>query len=661
MADFLTDDDRLLAAWQSARDEAAFHALCARHVPLVAGTCRRLGAADADEATQAVFLILARRAGSVDGRLLAGWLTLTARRVVAQQRRAAERRQRHEQEAAMELARHQPIDVPDAAWGEVRPHLDAALASLSPKRREAILRFYLQGGSQADIAAQLGCSVEAVKTRVHEGLAQLRAFFARRGSALGLTALAAGLAAESAAAEPALAAACTQTILAPASALGAATLATGVTTAMTIKTAAFGFAVIILGGSCTLAGVLAAADAPPAVVVVPVEPQTSASLSPASDASANAALDWWRAIDCMPDDTHLIWKLAEKPDSALPDPVADDLFSKVTPSLDLLAQGASDPYCDWGLDLELEVFQASMPYAMKMRKLIRLGALRARWQAARGNGTAAVDDLSVCLRAGRLYAGRHAILMDKMLGFHCENMAMHAAGAIAPRLDAAQRRRFTTIINDLPAATSLAVIVDNECNLWRAFVRQLQALPLADRAKFFNQLGFDHLKFPKDELKLTDAYLQRSIDQIPIELERFKARLQLPIAERLKALEPTSATGEYLRLFTLASVEVFARGSIRTLIRLEQLRAALAYLDRGDAGLGAYPDPLTGQPFRLEKTDTGFRLLVDIPGDEKPQVLIVGEPTRAAIPDTLPAETPDPLPAETPDPPPEDQGQGSGF
>jgi hypothetical protein len=67
MTDQPTNDQCLLQAWQARGDELAFHALCQRHAALVAAGCQRLGSPDADEAAQAVFMLLARQAGSVDG------------------------------------------------------------------------------------------------------------------------------------------------------------------------------------------------------------------------------------------------------------------------------------------------------------------------------------------------------------------------------------------------------------------------------------------------------------------------------------------------------------------------------------------------------------------------------------------------------------------
>ncbi len=227
-------DRALLNAWRQHRDQESFRTLCQRHAGLVLAACRRLRSPDADEAAQAVFIMLARKPQSVaDPDRLAGWLLGTARGVVANQQRAARRRQRYEQEAAMEAERNQATHSTD--WSDARPLLDEALSRLSPARREAVARFYLEGKPQAVVAAELGCSVEAVKNRIHEGLEQLRAVFAKRGVALGAAALASGLASEAAAVEPAVGLACSQAALFPAG--PSAALAHGVQTAMFIKSA----------------------------------------------------------------------------------------------------------------------------------------------------------------------------------------------------------------------------------------------------------------------------------------------------------------------------------------------------------------------------------------------------------------------------------------
>lgn len=260
----------LFVTWRRRRDEASFRALCERHAPVVHAACVRLGAPDADEAAQAVFIVLAQRPEAVgDPTRLVGWLLGIARRVVANQRRGEERRRQHEQEAAMEHARQRATEA-DPAWAAARPLLDEALASLSPARREAMVRFYLEGRPQAVVARELGCSVDAVKTRVHESLALMRRWFARRGVTLGLTALATGLASEASAANPALVIACTQAGMAPTAAPAAAALAKGVAPVMTLSlTTATTAAAVVVGSSLVAALVLGGDRKPAAPVLAP--------------------------------------------------------------------------------------------------------------------------------------------------------------------------------------------------------------------------------------------------------------------------------------------------------------------------------------------------------------------------------------------------------
>lgn len=634
-------DGALLTAWSAVGDEAAFRQLCDRHAALVAASCRRQGSPDTDEAAQAVFLILARRAGSLTGTGLAGWLHGTARRVVAHQRRAAARRRSHEQEAAVEFERQQSAAAPEPLWADARQHLDEALASLSAGRREAVLRFHLQGKSQAEVAAELGCSTDAVKTRVHEGLERLRSFFARRGVALGASAVAAGLASECAAAEPALAAACAQSVLVPASAPGATALATGVATAMLIKSTALAVAGVILVGSCLSAALVMSAEPPPPV------PAPATVVAASLDPSANAALDWWRAIVSLPNDSDPIWKLAEVPGSSLPDPIVDRMFSGSIQSLRLLTLGAANPYCAWGVDGQ-EGAGAPLPYSHRMRSLVRLIILRARWHAQRGEKTEAVDDLLTALRTARLFSGRQPVLIDVLIGFACERLAIDVAGRIALQLDTAQRQRLLAALPQLPAGSTAADALDAELGMAHCVIGRMLAMPVEQRVLNWSGLSDQFSKPGELETKAvaamtTDASLKSCLDAYGVEIARWRALLRRPPGERLRK-ESLFTTGEraphplidvLTPAWTLASTS-----EVRVLLLREQLLAALDYLDRGEPALADHLDVLTGKPFRFEKTATGFRLLADIPEEKQGATLVVGEspPTAPAAPAAAPTD-----------------------
>jgi RNA polymerase sigma factor (sigma-70 family) len=182
----LSDAD-LLRRFLAGRDEAAFAALVARHGPLVLGVCRRaLGDAHAaEDAFQATFLLLARRAARLRSPdALAGWLHGTARRVARQLRRGDDRRRRREQ-------RHTPPAAPpaDVTWRELRRLLDAELARLPAAYREPLILCYLEGLTQAEAARRLGCGLAVLRGRLERGRQALRKRLEKRGLPLAATLL----------------------------------------------------------------------------------------------------------------------------------------------------------------------------------------------------------------------------------------------------------------------------------------------------------------------------------------------------------------------------------------------------------------------------------------------------------------------------------------
>lgn len=206
------DDRQDIMAWSRTRDEAAFARIVQRHIRMIRAVCeRRLGhGMDADEAAQAVFVVLARRADGIrDPDRLGPWLYGTALRVCQASQRSMRRRAQHEREAATVLAEQRSRDGGNGTdWSRIRPHLDEAIASLSTQQRDAVTCRLLQGLSYTESAQRLGISEDAVRKRVEYGVGKLRSWFHRRGLGVTAAALAAGLASELRAAEPPLIEAC---------------------------------------------------------------------------------------------------------------------------------------------------------------------------------------------------------------------------------------------------------------------------------------------------------------------------------------------------------------------------------------------------------------------------------------------------------------------
>lgn len=175
-------DAALLGRFTDGRDEVAFAAIVRRHGGLVLDVCRCVlgNDADAEDAFQATFLVLARNAGSVlRAGSLAAWLYGVARRTALKARTAAARRRGHETARPVPTA----FDADDVAWRDVRRVVHEELARLPAAYRDALVLCHLRGLTQDAAARELGVSRAAVQKRVERGLAMLRAALSRRGIA----------------------------------------------------------------------------------------------------------------------------------------------------------------------------------------------------------------------------------------------------------------------------------------------------------------------------------------------------------------------------------------------------------------------------------------------------------------------------------------------
>jgi RNA polymerase sigma factor (sigma-70 family) len=183
-------DGQLLARFVEHCDAAAFAAIVHRHGRMVWGVCRRLvGHHDAEDAFQAAFLVLARKAASIRPReMAANWLYGVARQAALQVRRAlARRRARERQVTEMPESEASPRDLS----ADLQSLLDLELGRLPDKYRVVIVLCDLEGKSRKETARQLGCPEGTVAGR----LARARAMLARRMDRRGLAASGGALAA----------------------------------------------------------------------------------------------------------------------------------------------------------------------------------------------------------------------------------------------------------------------------------------------------------------------------------------------------------------------------------------------------------------------------------------------------------------------------------
>jgi RNA polymerase sigma factor (sigma-70 family) len=263
-----TNDRELLEAFV-AGDQGAFTTLVERHGPAVLGVCKRVlkHEQDAEDAFQATFLTLARKARSIrKGEALASWLHGVALRTALKYRRDEARRRTHEGRVIRAAV---PCPSWEAAWREVQALLDEEVAGLPEKYRAVFVLCCLHGRSRAEAALELGLNEGTIWSRLAEARRLLRRRLASRGIALSAVLAAGALARPAGALPPRLVRA----------ALAGACPAGGAVRCLLAG-------ILLLAGGLVAASALARRPAPPApaAVKVPEKPGPDAAVEVKGDA-----------------------------------------------------------------------------------------------------------------------------------------------------------------------------------------------------------------------------------------------------------------------------------------------------------------------------------------------------------------------------------------
>lgn len=185
-------DGELLERYLASRDEVAFEALVRRHGPMVLGVCRRIlrNESDAEDAFQATFLVLVRKAASVRPRsMVANWLfgvahnTARKAKVMNIRRRIKER----------ELVDHFQPQTEAEDWQRLHELLDDEISRLPDRYRVVIVQCDLEGKTIKEAARRIGCPPATLSSRLTRGRALLARRMARHGPAFSLSLIAAAL------------------------------------------------------------------------------------------------------------------------------------------------------------------------------------------------------------------------------------------------------------------------------------------------------------------------------------------------------------------------------------------------------------------------------------------------------------------------------------
>lgn len=176
-------DAQLLGEYALGGSHEAFGRVVGRYIDLVYAAARRQVRDPnlADDVTQAVFLLLAQRAGKLSTRpVIAGWLLLTTRNIAANALKREWRLKRREREVA-EMKREAEAALPSLEASSIAPLLDDALARLGETDRDVIVARFFRGASHRDVGQAVGMSEQAATKRVSRALAKLRTILERHG------------------------------------------------------------------------------------------------------------------------------------------------------------------------------------------------------------------------------------------------------------------------------------------------------------------------------------------------------------------------------------------------------------------------------------------------------------------------------------------------
>ena len=650
-------DGQLLERFLAHRDETAVEVLVRRYGPLVFGVCRRVlhDAHAAEDAFQATFLVLVRKAPSLDrARPLGSWLYTVAYRLALTARANELHRRRGEEQAAR---RRPPADGPSISPGDLVVALEEELHRLPQRHRAPLVLCYLEGKTNDQAAEILGCPRGSMAARLSRARERLREALARRGFVAPVAGIAAALATATAQAVvplPLL----DNTVRAALWFVRGETCAASFVSAQAVELARRGLRAVFvnklkIAGAMLLAAAMlgtgatmllkVASPAGPSVQAgeqPPPEARTKRAEVPGADQDrgANAALPYGQAFIALRRGFKPIGekKLLAECQSMPLDADARELVAKSAYALRMVQQGAKLPRCDWRSDFERGI-EVSFTHGDGARQLSALACLRARLRFMEGHAAEAIDDILAALTMAR-HISRDGTLESLWIGYEIEQRMSETLALHLPRIDAQMLRHLQARLDALPPRGSVATAtmrMEEELLTW--IVGEVkEAKDKESLLAFLSQLCGDKSAAPEKNRAKGRAFLEacggtaEGVVKSAEEMRSFAARLA-----KIMDLPPDQAAKEFERERTKrAGNPVFQtfspvldnvrRHQAQADVRRALLSAALAVQLTSRDALKNHPDPVVGGPFDYVAFEGGFELRSRSKLDDKPVALTVG-------------------------------------